>query len=109
VIDDVVPHEFEALVREEMRDVLFPAGEQIVDADDFVTVLEQTIAQMRAKEAGTAGDKNAHNFPRRVQDRPVLFQQNRVRSATYAKRERTGASRVSRRASIATLNFSSRK
>ena len=34
-------------------------GEEVVDAEHFVAVLEQPLAQMRAEESGAAGDQDA--------------------------------------------------
>ena len=51
-------HQLEALVPDQMLDVLLGAGEEVVDADDVVAIRDQSIAQMRAQEAGTAGDED---------------------------------------------------
>ena len=40
----------------EVRDVRRVAGQQVVDADDRVPAIEQRFGQMRADEAGRAGD-----------------------------------------------------
>jgi hypothetical protein len=42
-----------------MRDVLMPAGIEVVNAQDLAFLLQQPFAEMRAEEAGAAGDKNA--------------------------------------------------
>ena len=44
---------------EQMRDVGLLAGEEIVEADDVVSLLDQPLAQMRAQKAGPAGHQNA--------------------------------------------------
>jgi hypothetical protein len=36
-------------------DVLLPAREQVVDADDLVAVLEQPVAEVGPEESGAAG------------------------------------------------------
>ena len=41
-----------------LRDV---AGEQVVDADDLVAAVEQGFAEVRADEAGAAGDDDARS------------------------------------------------
>jgi hypothetical protein len=56
---DVVPEKLEARVRKQVLDVGPPPGEEVVEADDLVPLGDQAFAQMRAKESGTAGDKNA--------------------------------------------------
>jgi hypothetical protein len=40
-------------------DVATRAGEEIVDADDDRSIGEQALTEMRAEEAGTAGDQCA--------------------------------------------------
>ena len=35
------------------------AGDEVVDADDFVAALEEKLAEMRAEESGAAGDERA--------------------------------------------------
>ncbi len=44
----------------EVADVVDPARRQVVEDVDRVAVLEQHIAEMRADEAGAAGDQKAH-------------------------------------------------
>ncbi len=39
-----------------MKNVLTPAGEEIVEAEHFVAFAEQPFAKMRADESGAAGD-----------------------------------------------------
>jgi hypothetical protein len=39
-----------------MRDVAFLAGEEIVEADDIVALIDQTLAQMRTQKARSTGD-----------------------------------------------------
>ncbi len=55
----VVPHQLEARVVQEVRDVAPRAGEEIVDAEHFRTVGEQPVAKMRAEEPRPAGDQNS--------------------------------------------------
>ena len=58
----ITREELETLVREQMRDVLPAAGEEIVEADDFVAVLKKPVAKVGAEEAGAAGDEDSHIF-----------------------------------------------
>ena len=44
---------------EEVLDVVHVAGDEVVDGDDLVAAREQTLAQVRPEEAGTAGDDHA--------------------------------------------------
>ena len=55
----IVAHQLEVRVIEQMGDVVLDAGEEIVKADDVVTVVQQALAEMRAEEAGAAGDERA--------------------------------------------------
>jgi hypothetical protein len=59
-VADVVADEFEAVVVEEVLDVAFSAGEEVVEADDFVAFVEEAFAEVGAEEAGSAGDEDAH-------------------------------------------------
>jgi hypothetical protein len=43
----------------QMVDVALDRREQIVGADDLVTLVEQTIYEMRAEETGTARHRDA--------------------------------------------------
>jgi hypothetical protein len=44
---------------EQMRDIAFVAGEEIIDAQHLMPIADQAIAEMRAEEAGPAGDQDA--------------------------------------------------
>jgi hypothetical protein len=54
----IVAHKFETRVVVEMLYIAFGAGEQVVDAQDFMSHLEQTIDQMRTQKSGAASDQN---------------------------------------------------
>ena len=62
-IGNVVLDEPIILVAGQMPDVLQVARDQIVDRDDAVAFLEQTIGQMRSEKAGAACD-NGNGFGR---------------------------------------------
>jgi hypothetical protein len=55
----VVTHQLEAFDAEQMRDVAFGAGEEVVDTDKVGAALQQALAQMRPEEAGPTGHQNA--------------------------------------------------
>jgi len=57
---DIVADELEIRVYHQMRDVAFSPGEIVIQANDFVSLVEQAFAEMGAEEAGTAGDQNSH-------------------------------------------------
>src|SRR5450755_1694784 len=56
---DVVPHQLEAGMPDEMRDVVLVAGEEVVDAENVVAIRQQAFAEMRTQEAGPAGDQDS--------------------------------------------------
>jgi hypothetical protein len=61
--------EGEALVTEQVLDVLQIAGDEIVQADDLIPFVEDPLAQMGAQESGPAGDHvSSHSSLRPVVD-----------------------------------------
>jgi hypothetical protein len=52
---DVVAHEFEARIAQQVSNVLSAAGEEVVYAQNFVALLEQPLAEMGAQKAGSSG------------------------------------------------------
>ncbi len=61
---DVVAHQLEVGVVEQVGDVVLGAGEEVINADDVMAVGEEAFAQVAAQEAGAAGDEDA--FAQRV-------------------------------------------
>src|SRR5438105_5981997 len=55
---DVVPHRLEVRLLQQMRDIVFAAGEIVVGAQDVVSPRGQALAQMRAEKPGAAGDED---------------------------------------------------
>src|SRR6185436_1852533 len=55
-LGDVVVQEVEARSPAQMRDVLRPPGDQVVDADDPVPFGEQPVAEVRAEKTGSSSD-----------------------------------------------------
>jgi hypothetical protein len=53
---DVVAHQLEVRVAEQVDDVVLGAGEEVVHAEHVVAVGDQALAEVRAEEAGAAGD-----------------------------------------------------
>ena len=51
----VVAHDLEIGIVQEMGDVVFRAGEIIVDAENVVAALQQLLAQMRTQKSGATG------------------------------------------------------
>jgi hypothetical protein len=54
-----MPDELKVRVVHQVGDVLLATGEQVVRADDFMVLFQQTFAEMGAEEASAAGDENA--------------------------------------------------
>lgn len=64
---DIVTDQFELRVIEQVRDIAFRSREEIIQAENIVTVFDKAIAQVRAEEAGAAGDQNLiHDWHSRV-------------------------------------------
>jgi hypothetical protein len=59
-VDDIVTHELEAGITDEMLDIRLTTGEEIIETDDFVSLLDKTVAEMGTKESGSAGNQDAH-------------------------------------------------
>ena len=55
----VVANQLEVRPAEQMGDVRLLAGEEVVEADHVVPLLDQPLAEVRAEKAGAAGDQNA--------------------------------------------------
>jgi hypothetical protein len=47
-LGNIVPNQVEVWPIKQMGDVRFLAGEEIIDANDIVTVVDETFAEMRA-------------------------------------------------------------
>jgi hypothetical protein len=56
----ILPNERESVVALEMSHVLGVAGNEIVDADDLMTVRQKNISEMRSEKASGAGDQHPH-------------------------------------------------
>ena len=63
----VVAHQLEHRVAHQVGDVALGAGEVVVDAQHVVAVGEQPLAQVRAEEAGAAGDQHRRPCSRPAQ------------------------------------------
>jgi len=50
-VDDVVPHELEARVILQVGDVELPAGEEVIEADDLMAVLDQAGRRDASRES----------------------------------------------------------
>ena len=61
-VDNIVANQFEARIGEQVRNVDSTTGEEVIEADDFLTFVEKALTQMGAEEAGAAGDENSHGF-----------------------------------------------
>ena len=52
-------HELEARVVVQVIDVALGTGEEVVEADNLMPLLQQAVAEMRAKETGASGNEDA--------------------------------------------------
>ena len=58
-MDHVVSDELEVATAEQVGDVGLLTREKVVDADDVVPHLDETVTEVAAEKTGTAGDKDA--------------------------------------------------
>ncbi|MNO01349.1 hypothetical protein D3C81_2214680 [compost metagenome] len=58
-VDNIVTHEAERVVAQEIAQVLKPPCRKIIDADDKVSFVQKTLAKMRTEKSCTACHKNA--------------------------------------------------
>lgn len=56
VVGDVGVHKLESRAAGQVLDVRGRTGEEVVDADHAVAVVEKALTDVRAQEAGAAGD-----------------------------------------------------
>ena len=55
-------HQLESRMAQQMFDTLFPPGEEIVDADDVVTVRQQTLTKVRAEKSRASGHQDGFSI-----------------------------------------------
>jgi len=58
--NDIVPHQLEIAAVDQMADVGTLAAEKIVQADDFVPVVEQPLTKMRPEKSSSTGYQRSH-------------------------------------------------
>jgi hypothetical protein len=51
---DVMAHQFETRLLQEVGDVVLPAGEKIIDTQNILALRDEPLAQVRAEESGAA-------------------------------------------------------
>ena len=87
-VDDVGDDQLEVGALDEVRDVVAPAGCEVVDRDDLVAPFEQRLAQVRADEPGaTSHDDPTHRRPTPVYSYPrrrIAAGSSRLRASTTA-------------------------
>src|SRR5262249_25497355 len=59
-IGDVVVEQAEARIAAQVIDVRESPGDQVIDADDFMALGQEAIAEMGAEEAGASGNDGTH-------------------------------------------------
>jgi hypothetical protein len=57
-----VSHKLEARLIQQMLNIDLSTSKKVIDGDHVVAFSQQSITQMRAQKAGTAGDENAHKW-----------------------------------------------
>lgn len=59
----IVAHELKVRMIEQMDNVVLGAGEEIIEADDVMAIVQQAFAEMGSEKAGAASDQNcfSHN------------------------------------------------
>ena len=60
VVGDIVLDKLESRMAEQVGDVLGPAREEVVHADNFVAFFQQQVAKVRPQETRAAGNQHAH-------------------------------------------------
>ena len=58
----IVPHEFEIRQLQQMRDVGFLAGEEVIQADDVVALSDEPFAEVRPEKTGSAGHEDSFDL-----------------------------------------------
>ena len=60
---DLSRDQAELRVAGQVADVLVPAGDEVIDGDDFVAFGQEPFTQMRPDKTAAAGDQRAHVRP----------------------------------------------
>lgn len=60
IIGDIAFVEGEFFIAGQMGDIIFAPGDEVVHADDFMSLRKQSVAEVRAEKAGRARDQNSH-------------------------------------------------
>src|SRR6267142_2424491 len=63
IVDDVVLHELESGIAQQMRNIVRAAGTEIVHTEDFEAHLDKAIAQVTSQESSPACDDSSHTLP----------------------------------------------
>jgi len=53
----IMPENLEALVVEKVVDVPLGSGKEVVETDNFMSLIQKPLTHMRAQKASTAGDQ----------------------------------------------------
>jgi hypothetical protein len=87
-----VAQKLEARVVQQVVDVLFAPGEEVVRAEHLVAVGEEPVAEVAPEKAGTPGDENAFRFGELRGDHARSFRRKTKRS--YPKKLRMTATTI---------------
>jgi hypothetical protein len=62
LLADVAFHKLKSLVTSQVCDVLGSAGAQVVEAEHFMALAQQGLAEMAPQKSGASRDNNSHYF-----------------------------------------------
>jgi hypothetical protein len=109
---DIVSQELEAAVVKQVPHIIAAAGKEVVEANDFVTLENQSLTQVRSNKARTSSHQHLHCIHRRARITPPdlhrvaaagKYHAEDVRGGTYVSvifLTRPATSVVSRRFSL---------
>jgi hypothetical protein len=69
-MNDVMTDQFEIRVSQEMADIILASGEEVIDTDDFCSLLEKGFAEMASQEPRSSSDQDAVHI---ISFIPLLF------------------------------------
>lgn len=76
VIAHVVLHETESLTSHQVCNIFGSARDEIIEADDLIPLIDKQLANMAAKESGSAGYENAHDLSPLAVNRARILSSN---------------------------------
>jgi hypothetical protein len=68
-MNNVVSNQFKSGMTDQMANIVFATCEKIIDADDFISTFDQSVAQVTSKKSGTACHQNSFHRSNRFHQR----------------------------------------